>query len=657
MTSKTDKRSSYMTSEITDKNYCDLLNYLKSLYEPIIPWHRSLIFKTYHIAKQAYSDTSFKCKDNSYINKRILLAYEAAKYMKADLTDIILVILAPAFYMGMVNEDDFNKVYSYEVKKNLEDFISYTALSGDTLRLIDKPFNEHIFIYLVDKMIKKINSKIKAQLSEKSALLNLYSLANLENKCKEGKLDIPYIISKLNIADILADVGSDISVIIASLLYDIEKKDERLLNIDIENDLEYRVLRCVEAVNLLATSVGYISLNQLCNIAMDSEYIVDALNIKAATCLYELRSIELLPKEMQKKKVNDTMNRSLPILRELKMNYFAEVMSNICWCFSNKDDCSVIEKAYKKLLCQNNNSINNMIETLSNICCYKINDTSVDYNVEIKKELFLPEFLFEQNLLKDGSSPEKCKKNHSDISKESIDLSKVYVIVDEKNNKGSIFDFFAMFIMALNEDKNDIVITAIIYDEEYEKYIIKIENSLLVSLRVIVTMRNSYESERYGTMHLSINSIDDNITVYTNSNAPVKIPKGATGLDFAFHINEELAFSVIGVTIDGKESDPYTVLQDGNVVDIITDANCINNAAFACTSHVSLEWLKHVVTSKARDAIIKRLQDMYEKNKHINKKALKYKVVSNTRVNFLTKVNSQSQLNNKENSSVANSLK
>jgi len=58
------------------------------------------------------------------------------------------------------------------------------------------------------------------------------------------------------------------------------------------------------------------------------------------------------------------------------------------------------------------------------------------------------------------------------------------------------------------------------------------------------------------------------IVVFTPSNEPVQLPKGATVLDFAYHIYTAFGNRAIGAKVDGCRVGPKYVLRDGQVVEI-----------------------------------------------------------------------------------------
>ncbi len=85
----------------------------------------------------------------------------------------------------------------------------------------------------------------------------------------------------------------------------------------------------------------------------------------------------------------------------------------------------------------------------------------------------------------------------------------------------------------------------------------------------------------------------DTIYVFTPRGDIIEMPKGATALDFAYHIHTEVGNHCLGAKADGSIISLNTELKNTQVVDIMT-----NN-----TAHPHVNWLKFVKTSRAKGKI------------------------------------------------------
>ena len=92
---------------------------------------------------------------------------------------------------------------------------------------------------------------------------------------------------------------------------------------------------------------------------------------------------------------------------------------------------------------------------------------------------------------------------------------------------------------------------------------------------------------------LKIDLFKDEIFVFTPMGDLIRLPKGATPVDFAFEVHTAVGYHCIGAKVDGKMVPLNTELRSGETVEIITSDN----------QRPSYAWLKFVKTSKAVGAI------------------------------------------------------
>ncbi|MEX0351389.1 MAG: bifunctional (p)ppGpp synthetase/guanosine-3',5'-bis(diphosphate) 3'-pyrophosphohydrolase [Paracoccaceae bacterium] len=92
----------------------------------------------------------------------------------------------------------------------------------------------------------------------------------------------------------------------------------------------------------------------------------------------------------------------------------------------------------------------------------------------------------------------------------------------------------------------------------------------------------------------------DQVFCFTPKGDVVKLPRGATPIDFAYAIHTRIGHSCVGAKVDGIRVPLWTRLKNGQSVDII--------AAEGQTPQVS--WLEIAVTGKARTAIRRALREV-----------------------------------------------
>ena len=97
---------------------------------------------------------------------------------------------------------------------------------------------------------------------------------------------------------------------------------------------------------------------------------------------------------------------------------------------------------------------------------------------------------------------------------------------------------------------------------------------------------------------------EDEVYVFTPKGDLLKFPKGATLLDFAYHIHSNVGSSCVGGRINGKNVSFREVLHSGDTVEVLTQNN-------QCPKR---DWLNIVKTSKAKAKIRLALKETQAKD-------------------------------------------
>jgi len=99
---------------------------------------------------------------------------------------------------------------------------------------------------------------------------------------------------------------------------------------------------------------------------------------------------------------------------------------------------------------------------------------------------------------------------------------------------------------------------------------------------------------------LKINFLKDRIFVFTPRGNIINLPEGSTPVDFAYQIHSDIGDQCVGAKIDGKFSSLHEKLENGQMIEIVTQKN----------KKPSRDWLKFVKTSQAKN----RIKFWYRKN-------------------------------------------
>lgn len=112
-------------------------------------------------------------------------------------------------------------------------------------------------------------------------------------------------------------------------------------------------------------------------------------------------------------------------------------------------------------------------------------------------------------------------------------------------------------------------------------------------LRQILDWQKDESDSREFMRSLRFDLFKDEVYVFTPAGDVKELPEGATPVDYAYDIHTEVGDRCAGAKVNGKLVPLSTALQNGDTVEIITDAG----------RKPSRDWLKFVKTAKARTRV------------------------------------------------------
>ena len=100
--------------------------------------------------------------------------------------------------------------------------------------------------------------------------------------------------------------------------------------------------------------------------------------------------------------------------------------------------------------------------------------------------------------------------------------------------------------------------------------------------------------------NLRFDLFEDEVFVFTPKGDVMNLPAGATPVDFAYHIHTHIGQQCIGAKVNGRLVPLNHKLENGDIVQILTGKQA---------GGPSSDWLKFVVTSKAKSKIRQWLRE------------------------------------------------
>lgn len=115
----------------------------------------------------------------------------------------------------------------------------------------------------------------------------------------------------------------------------------------------------------------------------------------------------------------------------------------------------------------------------------------------------------------------------------------------------------------------------------------------IVWLRQLLEWQQDVSDPRTFLTNLKVDLYPEEVYVFTPKGAVMSFPRGATPLDFAYRVHTDLGHHCVGARVNGKLVPMREALSNGDMVEVMTNAN----------RTPSRDWLGFVVTSRAKNKI------------------------------------------------------
>jgi guanosine-3',5'-bis(diphosphate) 3'-pyrophosphohydrolase len=119
------------------------------------------------------------------------------------------------------------------------------------------------------------------------------------------------------------------------------------------------------------------------------------------------------------------------------------------------------------------------------------------------------------------------------------------------------------------------------------------DDQALKALRSLVEWTQEVKDSREFMDSLKLDLYPKDVYAFTPMGKVIQLPRGATPVDFAYMIHSEVGNTCTGARINGRMAPLRTQIQNGDMVEILTNSN----------AHPSRDWLNFVATSRARNRV------------------------------------------------------
>ena len=475
---------------------------------------------------------------------------------------------------------------------------------------------------------KKVDTKL---------IMKAYNYAYEHHGDQKRHSGEPYIIHPLNVAYILADVGMDDSTICAALLHDVvedtDATDEDLRK-NFGNEISDMVAGVTKLGKVQFASVEEQQVEDYRKMFLAMGKDIRVIIIKLADRLHNMRTLKYLKRDRQIANAKETMEIYAPLANRLGLY-------SIKWELEDLSFKYLYPQEYHELVEGINRKRDERLKFIEKIMA--------DIRVQLKKNHIEAEvtgrakhlysiyrkmkrdnktldqiyYLFALRIL--VNSIKDCYAALGIVHEMYTPMPgrfKDYIAVPKPNmyqsihttllgEKGTPFE-----VQIRTWDMHRVAEYGIAAHWAYKeasylgkKESVKVEGDKLAWLRESLEWQKDMQDPEEFLETLKTELFEDEVYVFTPKGAIKVLPRGATPIDFAYSIHEEIGNHMTGCKINSKMMPIITSLKNGDIVEIITSDS---------SKGPSRDWLKFVKSTKAKNKITSWFKKA-EKSENIEK--------------------------------------
>src|SRR6186713_2674488 len=453
-------------------------------------------------------------------------------------------------------------------------------------------------------------------------LRRAYVFSAFEHKGQVRHSGEPYLVHPLEVADQLADMKLDVVAIAAGLLHDIVEDTQTPIE-RIKELFGADVAHVVEGVTKLgAISFSSSEERQAENFRKMLLAMVDDIRVilvKLADRLHNMRTLHHLPEERRVKIAQETRDIYAPIANRLGMSKVKNELE---------------ELSFKYLEPQAYESLRQRVEARRRVTEGMIEELRRNITAKLE-EAEVPVIHIDGRI-------KRLFSIHQKLKRQKIDLEQVYDLVALRIITASVRDCYAAlgiihqtwapvpgrikdFIAMPRPNGYQSLHTSVISEHGFpfevqirtEEMHLRAEEGIAAHwkykegrvgdqrderyfqwMRQLLEVQQEVRDPQEFLQNLKIDLYPEEVYIFTPKGEVRSLPRGATPVDFAYFIHTDVGNQCTGARVNGKIVPLRTRLQNGDIVEILTQTN----------HKPSRDWLTFVVSSRARSKVRHVLQ-------------------------------------------------
>ena len=343
------------------------------------------------------------------------------------------------------------------------------------------------------------------------------------------------------------------------------------------------------------------------------------LLVKLADRLHNMRTIKALPVSKQLRKANETMEIFAPLAGRMGMQSIREEFEDICFRVLNPEARNSIMRRFLKLKNVNVDLVPKIIKDIQKELSLVSVDAIVSgrekrpYSIwrklEEKKESFTrlsDIFAFRIITNSEGDAYTALGAVHQRW-RAVPGRFKDYISQPKSNGYRSLHttvlgrDGKRVEVQIRTKEMNEVAEGGVAAHWSFRDGEL-FENPFAVDplswARSLMDGFEAAENPNDFLEHVKLEMYNDKVFCFTPTGEVIKLPRGATPLDFAYSIHTRIGDHCVGTEVDGKRVPLYTRLRNGQSVKIIT----------ARGQRPQINWENMVLTGRAKSAIRRSLK-------------------------------------------------
>lgn len=479
------------------------------------------------------------------------------------------------------------------------------------------------------EIIKRYRALLRAckptmQKGDKREIRKAFDMALESHKDMRRKSGEPYIYHPIAVAQICAEeIGLGTTSIVCALLHDTVEDTHMTLE-DIEREFGKKVASIIDGLTKIAGVFDHTSSIQAENFRKMLLTLADDVRvilIKLADRLHNMRTMEHMPRDKQLKISSETIYLYAPLAHRLGLYAIKSELEDLAMKYTETATYKFIAQKLAERKTERSKYIKEFIDPIKTALTEQglVADVvgrpksihSIWNKMRSKGVPFEEVYdLFAIRVILD-STPEvekaDCWKAYSvitDLYLPNPDRLKDWISSPKSNGYESLHTTVMgpkgrwVEIQIRTQRMNEIAEKGFAAHWKYKES--SNESGLDQWIQKVRETLNSTESNALDFLDdFKMNLFSDEVFAFTPKGSLIKLPNGATALDFAFEIHTDVGSRCIGAKVNHKLVPLSYKIQNGDQVEILTSAK----------QNPKEDWLNIVITAKAKSKIKSQLKE------------------------------------------------